>query len=173
MNFDVNAVPSPSYVVEESLLRKNLEILKSVIDRTGCKILLAQKGFSMYSVYPLIGDYLDGVTSSSLNEARLGREEMGKEVHKYARAFSDAEIYEILRLSDHIVFNSLHQWNIHKEKVQNHSRKIEVRLRIDPEYSEIEVHMYKPGFAYSRFGITLGNVDASQLDGREGFHVHT
>ncbi|HLU22974.1 MAG TPA: carboxynorspermidine decarboxylase [Bacillaceae bacterium] len=173
MNFDVNAVPSPSYVVEESLLRKNLEILKSVIDRTGCKILLAQKGFSMYSVYPLIGEYLDGVTSSSLNEARLGREEMGKEVHTYAPAFSDAEIDEILNLSDHIVFNSFHQWNKYKEKVQNHSRKIEVGLRINPEYSEIEVDMYNPCFAYSRFGITLENFDASQLDGIDGLHFHT
>ena len=98
MNIDLNALPSPCYVVDEGLLIKNLEKLKSVIDRTGCKILLAQKGFSMFSVYPLIGEYLNGVTSSSVHEARLGYEEMGKEVHTYAPAFSETEFDEILVL---------------------------------------------------------------------------
>src|SRR5690606_10798673 len=124
-------------------------------------------------VYPLIGEYLDGVTSSSLNEARLGREEMGKEVHTYAPAFSDAEIDEILNLSDHIVFNSFHQWNKYKEKVQNHSRKIEVGLRINPAYSGIVVDMYNPCFAYSRYGVPLEHCDASQLDGIDRLRFDT
>ena len=86
MNIDFNAIPTPCYIIDESLLIKNLEILQSVRQRTGCRILLAQKGFSMYSVYPLIGKYLEGVASSSLFEARLGHEEMGKEVHVFAPA---------------------------------------------------------------------------------------
>ncbi|WP_342512000.1 carboxynorspermidine decarboxylase [Sporosarcina sp. FSL K6-1522] len=173
MNIDLNALPSPYYVVDEALLIKNLEKLKSVIDRTGCKILLAQKGFSMFSVYPLLGQYLNGVTSSSVHEARLGYEEMGKEVHTYAPAFSDMEFDEILSYSDHIVFNSFQQWNKFKDKVQNASKQISVGLRINPEYSEIEVDMYNPCFAHSRFGVTLDNFEPDQLEGVDGLHFHT
>ncbi|MCG7334571.1 carboxynorspermidine decarboxylase [Sporosarcina sp. ACRSM] len=173
MNFDVHAVPSPSYVVDEGLLIKNLEKLKSVADRTGCKILLAQKGFSMFAVYPLISKYLDGVTSSGILEAKLGYEEMGKEVHTYAPAFSDADFEEILSYSDHIVFNSFQQWNKFKERVKNHPKKIECGIRINPEYSEIEVDMYNPCFTHSRFGVTLDNFEPDQLDGIDGFHFHT
>ncbi|MFJ7935830.1 carboxynorspermidine decarboxylase [Sporosarcina sp. NPDC096371] len=173
MNIDLNALPSPCYVVDEALLIKNLEKLQSVIDRTGCKILLAQKGFSMFSVYPLMGKYLSGVTSSSVNEARLGYEEMGKEVHTYAPAFSEAEFDEILTYSDHIVFNSFQQWNQFKDKVTNHSKQISVGLRINPEYSEIEVDMYNPCFAHSRFGVTLENFEPEQLEGIDGLHFHT
>lgn len=173
MNFDVHAVPSPSYVVDEGLLIKNLEKLKSVADRTGCKILLAQKGFSMFAVYPLISKYLDGVTSSGILEAKLGYEEMGKEVHTYAPAFSGADFDEILSYSDHIVFNSFQQWNKFKERVKNHPKKIECGIRINPEYSEIEVDMYNPCFTHSRFGVTLDNFEPDQLDGIDGFHFHT
>ncbi|QNK90271.1 carboxynorspermidine decarboxylase [Sporosarcina sp. resist] len=173
MNIDLNALPSPCYVVDEGLLIKNLEKMKSVIDQTGCKILLAQKGFSMFSVYPLIGEYLNGVTSSSVHEARLGFEEMGKEVHTYAPAFSETEIDEILTYSDHIVFNSFQQYNQFKEKIKNHPKKIEIGLRINPEYSEIEVDMYNPCFSHSRFGVTLENFEADQLEGIDGLHFHT
>ncbi|WP_399632141.1 carboxynorspermidine decarboxylase [Sporosarcina sp. SG10008] len=173
MNIDLNALPSPCYVVDEGLLIKNLEKMKSVIDQTGCKILLAQKGFSMFSVYPLIGEYLNGVTSSSVHEARLGFEEMGKEVHTYAPAFSETEIDEILSYSDHIVFNSFQQYNQFKEKIKNHPKQIEIGLRINPEYSEIEVDMYNPCFSHSRFGVTLENFEADQLEGIDGLHFHT
>ncbi|MET3656784.1 carboxynorspermidine decarboxylase [Sporosarcina psychrophila] len=173
MNIDLNALPSPCYVVDEGLLIKNLEKMKSVIDQTGCNILLAQKGFSMFSVYPLIGEYLNGVTSSSVHEARLGFEEMGKEVHTYAPAFSETEIDEILSYSDHIVFNSFQQYNQFKEKIKNHPKQIEIGLRINPEYSEIEVDMYNPCFSHSRFGVTLENFEADQLEGIDGLHFHT
>lgn len=173
MNIDLNALPSPCYVVDEGLLIKNLEKMESVIDQTGCKILLAQKGFSMFSVYPLIGEYLNGVTSSSVHEARLGFEEMGKEVHTYAPAFSETEIDEILSYSDHIVFNSFQQYNQFKEKIKNHPKQIEIGLRINPEYSEIEVNMYNPCFSHSRFGVTLENFEADQLEGIDGLHFHT
>ncbi|WP_421102932.1 carboxynorspermidine decarboxylase [Sporosarcina psychrophila] len=173
MNIDLNTLPSPCYVVDEGLLIKNLELMKSIVDRTGCKILLAQKGFSMFSVYPLIGKYLNGVTSSSVHEARLGYEEMGKEVHTYAPAFSETEFDEILSYSDHIVFNSFQQYNQFKEKIKNDPKQIEIGLRINPEYSEIEVDMYNPCFSYSRFGVTLENFEADQLEGIDGLHFHT
>ncbi|WOV86336.1 carboxynorspermidine decarboxylase [Sporosarcina oncorhynchi] len=173
LNFDPKTVPSPSYVVDEKLLIKNLELLKSVIDRTGCKILLAQKGFSMYSVYPLIGQYLNGVTSSGVFEAKLGYEEMGKEVHTYAPAFSETDFDEILTYSDHIVFNTFDQWRLFKDKVKNHPKPIECGIRINPEYSEIEVDMYNPCFTHSRFGVTLENFEPDELEGITGLHFHT
>ncbi|MDW0112034.1 MULTISPECIES: carboxynorspermidine decarboxylase [Sporosarcina] len=173
LNFDPNAVPSPSYVVDEALLIKNLELLKSVIDRTGCKILLAQKGFSMFSVYPLIGKYLNGVTSSGLLEAKLGYEEMGKEVHTYAPAFSEVDFDEILSYSDHLVFNTFEQWRRFRDKVKNYPKQIECGIRINPEYSEIEVDMYNPCFTNSRFGVTLENFEPDELEGISGLHFHT
>ena len=173
VNFDPKTVPSPSYVVDEGLLIKNLELLKSVIDRTGCKILLAQKGFSMFSVYPLIGKYLNGVTSSGLLEAKLGAEEMGKEVHTYSPAFSETDFDEILSYSDHLVFNSFDQWRRFRDKVKNYPKPIECGIRINPEYSEIEVDMYNPCFTFSRFGVTLENFEPDELEGISGLHFHS
>ena len=144
-NIDFSALPSPCYIVDERLLIKNLEILHSVQERTGCSILLALKGFSMFSVFPLVGKYLKGITSSSLFEARLGYEKMGKEVHVYAPAYIDEEFDEILSYCDHIVFNSFDQWNKFKDKVKNvSSKKIECGIRVNPEYSEIETPIYNP-----------------------------
>src|SRR6516165_1823615 len=118
MNMDFSALPSPCYIVDERLLIKNLEILDSIQQRTGCRVLLALKGFSMYSVFPLVGKYLKGITSSSLFEARLGFEKMGKEVHIYAPAYVEQEFDELLTYCDHLVFNSFTQWKKYKEKVQ-------------------------------------------------------
>jgi carboxynorspermidine decarboxylase len=174
MNIDYKALPSPCYVVDERLLVKNLEILHSVQQRTGCSILLAQKGFSMHSVYPLVGKYLKGVTSSSLFEARLGYEKMGKEVHVYAPAYIEEEFDELLRYSDHIVFNSFDQWNRFKDRVKNFpSRKIECGIRVNPEYSEIETPIYNPCYMHSRLGVTLSNFRPEELDGIDGLHFHT
>ncbi|CAI9392396.1 carboxynorspermidine decarboxylase [Niallia sp. Sow4_A1] len=170
---DFTQAPSPSYVVDERLLTRNLEILQSVQERTGAKILLALKGFSMHSVFPLVGKYLAGVTSSSLFEARLGYEKMGKEVHAYAPAYAESEFDELLQYTDHIVFNSHSQWNRFKDKVQNAGKKIDVGLRINPEYSEIETQLYNPCAPYSRFGITMDNFNPEELDGIDGLHFHT
>lgn len=170
---DYSTVPSPSYVVDERLLVKNLEILDSVQQRTGAHILLAQKGFSMHALYPLIGQYLKGVTSSSLFEARLGYEKMGKETHVYAPAYVDAEFDEIMKYSDHIVFNSFSQWHRFKDRVQSADKKISCGIRINPEYSEIEVPLYDPCYNYSRMGTTLDNFDESDLEGIDGLHFHT
>lgn len=169
---NVKELPTPSYVVDEKLLIRNLEVLKSVQDRTGCKILLALKGFSMHSVFPLVGQYLKGIAASSLFEARLGSEKMGKEVHVYSPAYIDEEIDELLGYCDHIVFNSFDQWSKFKDKVKNHSRQIECGIRVNPEYSEIETDIYNPCFQYSRLGVTLSNFKPEELEGIDGLHFH-
>ena len=173
MDIDISTLPTPSYLVDQQLLIKNLELLSSVKERTGCKILLAQKAFSMFSVYPLIAKYLDGVTSSGVMEARLGYEEMGKEVHTYAPAFADHEMDDVIRYSDHIVFNSFHQWNKFKDKVKNSGNQIECGLRLNPKYSEIDTDIYNPCFTGSRLGITPEQFQPDQLDGIDGLHFHT
>lgn len=173
MNIDFGKFKTPCYVVDERLIKKNLEVLKKVKDRTGCKILLAQKAFSMYSLYPLIAEYLDGVTSSSLFEAKLGYEEMGKEVHIYAPAYRDDEFNQILKYSDHIVFNSFNQWKKYKSIVTKCNKKVECGIRINPEYSEIETDIYNPCFKYSRLGITLDKFQEENLEGIDGIHFHT
>lgn len=174
MDIDISALPTPSYIVDERLILRNLEILHSVQQRTGCSILLALKGFSMYSVFPLVGKYLKGVTASSLFEARLGYEEMRKEVHIYAPAYIESEFDEILSNCDHITFNSFDQWKRFKDKVMTKtSKKISCGIRINPEYSEIETPIYDPCYQYSRLGVTLSNFRPEELDGIEGLHFHT
>jgi carboxynorspermidine decarboxylase len=171
---DFGVLPTPCYIVDERLLIKNLEILQSVQDRTGCSILLAQKGFSMFSVYPLIGRYLKGVTSSSLFEAKLGFEEMGKEVHVYAPAYVEDEFDELMKCSDHIVFNSFDQWNKFKSRVKAFTGKnIECGIRVNPEYSEIGTPIYNPCYTNSRLGVTLANFRPDELEGIDGLHFHT
>lgn len=179
MNIDFNKVTTPSYIVDEKLLRNNLEILKSVMDRTGCEILLAQKAYSMYATYPLIGSYLSGTTASSLFEAKLGAEEMcNKEVHIFSPAYREAEFDEIMSLCDHIVFNSMAQWNKYKSRIQNRVncvpfRNISCGLRINPEYSEIETDLYNPCFEGSRFGIKVSSLLEADVTGIDGLHFHT
>ncbi len=172
-----NSLKTPYYVVDEGLLIKNLEVLKSVIDRTGCKILLAQKGFSMYKTYPLISNYLSGTTASSLHEAKLGHEEMGKEVHIFAPAYLEHEFDELLSICDHMVFNSFVQWNKYRDKIKNSSRKIECGIRVNPEYTELESEIYSPCAKNSRLGVTLENFEEAVknggLEGIDGLHFHT
>lgn len=168
----VKELQTPCYLVDEKLLINNLEILKSVQDRTGCKILLALKGFSMHAVFPLVGQYLKGIAASSLFEARLGFEKMGQEVHVYSPAYLEEEIDELLGYCDHIVFNSFEQWHKFKTKVKNHSRHIECGIRVNPEYSEIETPIYNPCYQYSRLGVTLANFKSEELAGLDGLHFH-
>ncbi|NLM47799.1 MAG: carboxynorspermidine decarboxylase [Epulopiscium sp.] len=174
LNIDSSQLPTPIYIVDERLIEKNLKILKEVIDRTGCKILLAQKAFSMFYLYPLIGQYLTGTTASSLFEAKLGYEEMkGREVHIYAPAYREDEFDEIIKICDHIIFNSFSQWNKYKDKIKASGKKIECGLRINPEYSEIETEIYNPCAAGSRLGITLEQFKEQDLEGIDGLHFHT
>ncbi|MDP4094549.1 MAG: carboxynorspermidine decarboxylase [Bacillota bacterium] len=173
MDIDINKLPSPCYVVDERLLVKNLEILHSVQQRTGCSILLALKGFSMFSVFPLVGKYLKGITASSLFEARLGYEEMGREVHIFSPAYLEDEFDDIMKYCDHIVFNSFSQWEKFKKRIKNNNKGIECGIRINPEYSEIETPIYNPCYTASRLGVTLSNFKPDQLDGIDGLHFHT
>lgn len=172
MNLDFTKVPTPSYVVDERLLIKNLEVLKKVQEEAGCRILLATKAFSMYETFPLIAKYLSGVTSSSLHEARLGYEEMGKEVHIYAAAYKEEEFSEIMHYCNHIVFNSFTQWHKYKDKVRSSSKPISCGLRINPEYAEVETELYNPCAPKSRMGITLEHFQEGDLEGIEGLHFH-
>lgn len=172
MDLDFSKLPTPCYVVDERLLIKNLELLKSIEERTGCHILLATKAFSMYKTFPLISQYLSGVTSSSLHEARLGYEEMGKEVHIYAAAYREDDFDEIMKYANHIVFNSFKQWEKFKERVQNYPKAISCGLRINPEYAEIETTLYNPCAPGSRMGTTLTHFKPDQLEGIEGLHFH-
>lgn len=163
---------TPCYVIQEQKIRENLQRLKQIKEATGCKILLAQKAFSMYSLYPLIGQYLDGTTASGLYEARLGKEEMKKENHVYAPAYREDEIDEIISYCDHIVFNSFSQLTKYKEKVKQKGKSI--GIRINPECSTQEGHaIYDPCAAGSRLGITKANFRPELLEDVEGIHFHT
>lgn len=163
---------TPYYIIKEKELIQNLEILKDIKEQSGCKILLAQKAFSMYSVYPLISQYLDGATASGLYEARLGKEEMNKENHVYAPAYRDDEIEEIISYCDHIVFNSFSQLMKYKQQVKKQGKSI--GLRINPECSTQEDHeIYDPCAKGSRLGITIENFQEELLEDVDGLHFHT
>lgn len=164
-------LPTPCYLVDESLLIKNLKILDRVQQATGCRILLAQKAFSMFSLYPLIGRYLAGTTASGLFEARLGREEMGGETHVFATAYRDDEFDEIVGLCDHIVFNSFNQWQKFKEKALSAGR--ECGIRINPECSTQDHAIYDPCSPGSRMGVTRAQFQPELLEGISGLHFHT
>ncbi|HFU4089591.1 TPA: carboxynorspermidine decarboxylase [Streptococcus suis] len=168
----IDQVPTPAYVIDEAKLVNNLEILKSVQERTGCKVLLAQKAFSMYATYPLISQYLAGTTASGLYEAKLGREEFGGEVHVFAPAFKDADLEEILEIADHIVFNSERQLRKHVDKCR--AVGVSVGLRINPECSTQGDHaLYDPCAAGSRFGVRIDQFSEDLLDLLDGLHFHT
>ena len=170
---DLNQIPSPCYVVDEGILTKNLITLKKVQDQTNCKILLALKGFAMWSLFPLIKNYLVGTTASAVAEARLGHEEFGGEVHAYAPAYSQDDIDELLPIVDHLVFNSLNQFHHYRDQVRASKRPISMGLRVNPEYSEVETKIYNPCAPCSRLGITADQVIGQDLDGLEGLHFHT
>jgi carboxynorspermidine decarboxylase len=179
---DFFALPTPCYVVDAQQLEHNLAILAGVQNQTGCKILLALKGFSMFAVFPLIGRYLAGVTASSLYEARLGREEMNREVHIYAPAYTEAEFPAILDICDHIVFNSFSQWRHFRAAVQqaqavgppkmSHTGRLECGMRVNPGYSEIATPLYDPCAPNSRLGVTWANFQPDELAGLDGLHFH-
>lgn len=163
---------TPCYIIDEKKLTQNLEILNGIEKRTGCKILLAQKAFSCYSLYPLIGKYVSGTASSGLYEARLGFEYMGKENHVFSAGYRENEFDEILKYSNHIIFNSFSQLDKYREKVLKSGKKI--GLRINPECSTQEGHeIYDPCSPKSRLGITLKNFNPDDLHGVSGLHFHT
>lgn len=170
-------VPTPAYVVDEAKLTENLRILSKVEKESGCKILLAQKAFSMFYEYPLIGQFISGTTASGLYEARLGREEMGKENHVFAPAYKESEMEEIVSICDHVIFNSVSQLMKYKERCMGRTG---MGLRINPECSTQQEHaIYDPCAPGSRLGVTAAKLtealekEPSVLDGVEGLHFHT
>lgn len=170
----MNNIKTPSYVIDKDALKKNLEILKRVHDESGAHILLAQKAFSTYALYPFMGEYLEGTTASGIYEARLGYEEMkGKEVHVFSPAYGEEEIKELVKFADHIVFNSPSQWDRYKSVVRAAGRDIKAGIRINPEYSEIETDIYNPCIKGSRLGTRRKQLDNMDMDGISGIHFHT
>ncbi len=166
-------LPTPCFLVDENRLVQNLAVLRDVAERTGAKILLAQKAFSMFSVYPLLREYLAGTTASGLYEARLGHEEFGGETHVYSPAYAEGEFQEILHYADHIVFNSFTQWKAYGSLARAAGKSC--GLRVNPECSTqpAEHAIYDPCSPGSRLGITEENFQPELLNGIDGLHFHT
>lgn len=160
-------IPSPCYVLEEAKLIRNLELMKRVQDESGVRIILALKGFSMWSCFDIVKRYLHGATASSVWEARLAAE-MGKEVHAYAPAYKPADIDALQSLVNHISFNSLSQWQRYRDQLSGTS----IGLRINPEHQEAATPLYDPAAPGSRLGIRASELEGVDLTGIEGFHCH-
>lgn len=166
----INELPTPCYVIDENIIEENCKVLADVMKKTGCHVLLAQKAFSNYALYPLIGKYLSGTTASGLYEARLGREEMGRENHVFAPAYKDEDMDELVKICDHIVFNSISQLERHKEKCRN----VSIGIRVNPEFSTQDGHeIYDPCGKGSRLGVTANLLRNADLTGIDGLHFHT
>ncbi len=174
-------LPTPCYVIDIKKLKENLQCLQKIEQETGCHILLAQKAFSMYSLYPLIGQYISGTTASGLYEARLGREEMGKENHVYAPAYKQKDMEELAEICDHIVFNSFAQYDRYRGIVaaeKSNGAAASIGIRVNPEYSTQQGHaIYDPCAAGSRLGMTYKNFEEAfggcLPNDIEGLHFHT
>ena len=173
MNFDPTNIQTPCYVCDIELLERNLKRLDAVQKRTGCKILLALKGFAMFHVFPLIRQYLHGTAASSLDEARLGFEEFGREVHVCAPAYQDREFEALLTYCDHLVFNSFYQWNRFKGIVRERGKDVFCGIRVNPEHSEVTAPIYDPCRPGSRLGVTRESFQDQNLEGITGLHFHT
>lgn len=171
---DYANIQTPAYVIHLRTLEENLKILANVKDATRCRILLALKGYATWKTFPLVKEYLDGVCASSVNEAHLGREEFGKEVHSYAPVFSDRDIEEQVLYADHIVFNSPTQWEKYREVVKNKNPTIECGVRINPESAGAGNDLYNPCAKGSRMGSTLAEYEKHPgiLEAADGLHFH-
>ncbi len=167
---DLKKCPSPAFVLDESRLRKNLELIDRVQKTAGVQVILAFKGFAMWSAFPLVRQYLSGATASSLGEARLCFEEMKAKSHTYAVAYSPREIGQILRFSSHISFNSLAQFKKYSKKAA--SAGVSAGIRVNPEWSPVETALYNPAAAGSRLGECAENFKNGLPEGCEGLHFH-
>lgn len=171
---DLNKIPSPSYVIEEDLLRKNLSLIQDVSKRSGAEIILAFKAFANWKAFPVIKEYINCSTASSVNEARLAFEEMKCYAHTYSPAYTEENFSEFLKYSSHITFNSITQFErFHKRVVDYTERKISCGLRINPEYSSVDTDLYNPCAPGSRMGISIENMPDELPEGIEGLHFHT
>lgn len=160
-------IPSPCYVLEETRLIENLELMQRVQQESGARIILALKGFSMWSSFDIIRPYLHGATASSVWEARLASE-MGKEVHAYAPAYKAADIEQLNTLVNHLSFNSVNQWQQYKDALPD----VSLGLRINPEHQEADTPLYDPAAPGSRLGVRASELNGLDLRGIDGFHCH-
>lgn len=170
---NIHKIPSPAYVLEMRRLRENLELIQGVQSAAGVSIILALKGFAMWRVFPIVGQYLRGATASSLSEARLIYEEMGVKAHTYSPAYLPDEFADILPYSSHITFNSINQYLRYKNQVAAFPEKVSPGIRVNPEYSEVEVDLYNPAAPGSRLGEVVDNFGGELPEGVEGLHFHT
>ncbi len=173
---DASALPSPCFVVDEQVIRRNLDILHEVGERSGARVLAALKAFSMWSLAPLYHDRVWGTCASGLHEARLGAEHYGGEVHAYSAAFGAADLEEILTFADHVIFNSCGQWLRFRDRclaAKKSRPQLEFGLRINPRHSEGTTPLYDPCAPGSRLGIPADELTAEALEGISGLHFHT
>jgi carboxynorspermidine decarboxylase len=170
MNVDISQIPSPCYLLEEDKLIANLKTLKRVQDESGCTIILALKGFAMWSVFPLVKQYLPGCTASSLYELQLSHEKFCGENHIYSAAYREDEFDEVIRLADHLVFNSVAQWQKFGRKARGGG--VSCGLRINPGISEVATDLYNPCFSGSRLGVRPEHLAGMDFTGVEGLHAH-
>jgi carboxynorspermidine decarboxylase len=169
---DYSKIPSPAFVLDEKLLRKNLELIDWVQKEAGIEIILAFKGFAMWSTFPLVRRYLKGATASSLNEARLCYEEMKTRAHVYAPVYFEKEFRELIGYTSHIVFNSFAQFKKFFPKIKNADHAISCGIRVNPEFSDVQTDLYNPGKAGSRLGIGKEEFPDELPEGIEGIHFH-
>ena len=169
---DFTKVPSPCYVMEEELLRRNLQLIKSVKDRAGVDIILAFKAFALWRSFPIIREYIGSSTASSVSEAQLAFEEMGSPAHTYAPAYTEEEFPLFLKYSSHITFNSLSQFERFYPMVKASGKDIACGLRINPEFSVVDNDLYNPSTPGSRLGITADRIGEKLPEGITGLHLH-
>ena len=170
---NIKNIPSPCYVMEEELLRKNLSLIKYVKDQAGVNIILAFKAFAMWKSFPIITEYIPHSTASSVYEAQLAYEEMGSPAHTYSPAYTEQNFPVFLKYSSHITFNSLSQFQRFYPMAAAHDKKISCGIRINPEYSEVETDLYNPTAPGSRLGVISDNIGDELPEGIEGLHSHT
>ena len=169
---DLSQIPSPCYVLDESLLAANLELIRKVSREAGVDIIPALKGFALWGVFPLIKPYVEGVSASSVHEARLAYEEMGTRAFMYSPAYTDSDFDTILKYSSHVAFNSLNQYERFRERIRCHERPVSMGLRINPEFSAVDTALYNPCSRGSRLGITARQLGESLPEDIDGLHVH-
>jgi carboxynorspermidine decarboxylase len=173
MAIDFSKIPTPCFLLDEELLRKNLRLIQSVRQEAGIEIILAFKGFSMWKAFPILREYISGAAASGAYEAKLASEEMKILAHTYSPAFQPSDFSAVLENSSHITFNSLSQLKRFLPEVKSFSRQISVGIRVNPEFSEVETELYNPCAPGSRLGILAEQLGDQLPDGVEGLHFHT